>query len=258
MFWRCPGPFLLLLPIQRLYSPSLLLIPGLWVLQGTNLSSFGSTMMSPAGSWYQLPGIPAALAPMPWQSLLWGSSPEQMAPKASVVQTEGWLFNSYLKIICVSLAPTNVGISAVNEAWQGAQLLDRLQRGLGNCMMLCRNVSLHVIYVPPARNRWEANIRAVFYRVFKEINKLIMLFSVRISERNKPLFQVHPRTEVSSGFPLIAVKLWKQSLSTCLVTLQGYTFMLTHTGLGQTVLSARVSWSMPWHNQQSPQGLDFW
>lgn len=68
-----------------------------------------------------------------------------------------------------------------------------------------------------------------------------MLFSVRISERNKLLFQVHPRTEVSSGFPLIAVKLWKQSLSTCLVTLQGYTFMLTHTGLGQTVLSARVS-----------------
>lgn len=59
----------------------------------------------------------------------------------------------------------------VNEAWQGTQLSDKLQRGSGNCTMLYKYSSPRVIYVLPSKNCREANIRAVFYCFQRSINQ---------------------------------------------------------------------------------------
>lgn len=85
-----------------------LVLAGTIPLAAPYLSSFGSTMLSPAGLWWPLPGSPAALIPVPQQTC------------------------------------------SVNEAWQGTQLSNKLQRGSGNCTMFYKYNSPHVICVLPS------------------------------------------------------------------------------------------------------------
>lgn len=51
-----------------------------------------------------------------------------------------------------ALTPMLQQTCSVNEAWQGTQLSDKLQRGSGNCTMLYEYSSPCVMYVLPSKN----------------------------------------------------------------------------------------------------------